>query len=122
VKGFYDAYSRVSVVPLLAKKSYYETGFITPRPWEAILFGSIPVGLEGHFGIWEYVTHIARDPKDLLEYARHVRSISPIRRKVLREEAAHKLSQMDVRKFVDVLEALVVGTDSGTEREDNVEE
>jgi len=122
VKGFLEAYSRVSTVPLLAKKSYYETGFITPRSWEAILFGSIPVGLAGHHGIEQYVAHVARDPEDLLQYAKHVRSISPIRRKVLREEAAHKLSQMDVRKFVDVLEALAVGTDSGTEREDNVEE
>ncbi len=117
VRGFYDAYSRVSVVPLLAKESYYKTGFITPRPWEAVLFGSIPVGLNGHLGIEQYVSYVARDPEDLLLYAKNIRSISPIRREVLREEAAHKLSHMDVRHFVDVLERLAGGSNLDTESE-----
>jgi hypothetical protein len=117
VKGFYDAYSRVAVVPLLAKQSYYETGFITPRPWEAILFGTLPVGLACHKGVELYVPHVAREPEDLLLYAKHIRSLSHIRRNVLREESAHRLSHMDVRNFVDTLERLA-GKTSGTEREE----
>lgn len=115
VRGFYDAYSRVAVVPLLAKESYYRTGFITPRPWEAILFGTVPVGLACHNDVGQYVPHVARDPEDLLLYAKQVRSLSPVRREVLREEAAHRLSHMDVRNFVDVLERLA-GNSTGTER------
>ncbi len=122
VKGFYEAYSKVAVVPLLAKDSYYKTGFITPRPWEAILFGTIPVGLKCHLGIEQYTAHVAQDAEDLLEIARGIRSMAPIRREVLREEAAHRLSHMDVRNFVDVLERLAAGKTSETEREENGKE
>ncbi len=104
VKDFRAAYSRVSAVPLMAKQSYYETGFITPRVWEAILFGTIPVGLAGHLGIEQYTANVAKDPDDLLAIAREIRSMAPMRREVLRDEAAHRLSHMDVRHFVDVLE------------------
>lgn len=107
VRGFFDAYSRVAAVPLLAKQSYYETGFITPRPWEAILFGSIPIGLDGHLGIDQYCERVASNPFHLLDLATELRTISPLRRRVIREEAAHKLSHMDVSNFVDVLEGLV---------------
>jgi hypothetical protein len=107
VRDFYDAYSRVAAVPLLAKQSYYRSGFITPRVWEAVLFGSIPIGLAGHRGIGQYVERVAIDSRGLLEAATEIRNISSIRRRVLREEAAHRLSHMDARHFVDVLEGLV---------------
>lgn len=105
VRDFLAAYSRVAAVPLLGKASYRESGFITPRPWEAVLFGSIPIGLSGHLGIEEYAP-VADDPERLLAIAQHWRSLSPIRRRVVREEAAHMLSHMDVRNFVDALEAI----------------
>ncbi len=124
VKGFREAYSRVAVVPLLAKRSYYETGFITPRPWEAVLFGSIPVGLDGHLGVDRYVDRVVRTPEELLEYATWVRTMSPLRRRVLREESAHRLSVADVRNFWDVLEGLVgdakAATDVTEERTEHV--
>lgn len=107
VRGFREAYSRVAAVPLLAKQSYYECGFITPRPWEAILFGSHPIGLGEHYGIGQYCDLVAKDPNELLELATYLRTMSSVRRRVFREEAAHKLSHMDVRKFVDVIEGLV---------------
>lgn len=115
VSGFREAYSRIAAVPLLAKDSYYGCGFITPRVWEAVLFGSIPIGLLGHLGIGEYVARVAAGPADLLEHATWLRSISPIRRRVVREEAAHMLSHMDVRNFVDVIEGLVVDAVAGTD-------
>ena len=129
VQGFRNAYSRVAAVPLLAKDSYYKSGFITPRPWEAILFGSIPIGLNEHLGIDQYCSRVATSPEHLLELATELRTVSPIRRRVMREEAAHRLSQMDVRNFVDVLEGLVgdavagevpeaTARDSGTESRD----
>jgi hypothetical protein len=128
VKEFQQAYSRVAAVPLLAKQSYYECGFITPRPWEAVLFGSIPVGLGEHFGITNYCDKVVNSAEELLEFGTAMRRISSIRRRVLREEAAHKLRHMDVRHFVDVLEKLAgdasVETTESTvrkERDDNDE-
>jgi hypothetical protein len=112
VKGFREAYSRVACVPLLAKDSYYGCGFITPRPAEAVLFGSVPVGLSGHLGVGDYVPVVVGSPDELLKYATWVRGMSPVRRRVLREEAAHMLCRTDVRGFIDVIEGLVgdVGT------------
>lgn len=107
VRGFREAYSRVAAVPLLAKQSYYESGFITPRPWEAVLFGSVPIGLACHLGVGQYAQRVVGDAQGLLEQATELRNVSPIRRRVIREEAAHILSHMDVRNFVDVLEGLV---------------
>lgn len=107
VSSFYSAYSKVAVVPLLAKKSYYETGFITPRPWEAVLFGSIPVGLICHKDIGRYTDFVAKDANDLLEISKMLKMISPLRRKIFREEAAHKLVKMDVGNFVNTIEDIV---------------
>lgn len=107
VRGFRDAYSRIAAVPLLAKQSYYESGFITPRVWEAVLFGSTPIGLACHLGVHQYAQRVVGDAAGLLEQATQIRNVSPIRRRVIREEAAHMLSHMDVRHFVDVLEGLV---------------
>lgn len=107
VRGFREAYSRVAVVPLLAKPSYYASGFITPRAAEAVMFGSIPIGLAGHFGIGDYVVCDVPNPQALLEDATWIRTMSPIRRRVLREEAAHTLYRTDVRGFADVIEGLV---------------
>ncbi len=109
-KDFRGAYSRCAVVPLLAKQSYYDCGFITPRPWEAVLFGATTsVGLHGHLGIGQYTNHVARDPEHLLEISRELRTLSSMRRVVIREEAAHKLNHTDARHFVDVLEAYASG-------------
>lgn len=113
VRDFRDAYSRIAVVPLLAKPSYRDHGFVTPRMAEAVMFGAIPVGLGGHLGIEEYVCRTVVSSDDLLEYATWVRTMSPIRRRVLREEAAHMLSRTDVRGFMDVIEGLVGATGTG---------
>jgi hypothetical protein len=109
VKDFRRAYSRVAACPLLAKRSYLETGFITPRPWEAVLFGSIPIGFDTHLGVEDYVPTglIAKDSNHLFELATWLRNMSPIRREAAREEAAHILSRCDARKFLGVLEGLV---------------
>ncbi len=106
VGGFRAAYSRVACVPLLAKRSYLESGFVTPRIAEAIMFGSIPIGLGTHHGISEYVELVANDPVQLMERATYIRTINPERRAIFREEAAHRLSHTDARHFVDVLEGL----------------
>ena len=107
VRGFREAYSRVATVPLLAKQSYYDCGFMTPRPAEAVTFGSIPVGLAGHLGVGGYAPKVVKDPQELLEFSTWVRTMSPLRRRVLREEAAHMLYCTDVRGFIDVIEGLV---------------
>lgn len=110
VKGFKDAYSRTAMVPLLAKQSYFDSGFVTPRIWEAIIFGSVPIGISDHFGIEQYCEYVAKTPEDLLEISKWARNLSPLRRRVLREDAAHRLLHMDVKKFIDTIEGLVGAT------------
>lgn len=122
VQGFLKAYSSVAAVPLLAKQSYYESGFITPRPWEAILFGSVPIGLNEHVGIGQYCEYVATSAEHLLELSTWMRTISRERRNVLREDAAHRLSHMDVRNFMDVIEGLVEDAVAGKDPEATAED
>ncbi|MHB8407826.1 MAG: hypothetical protein ACYDHY_06885 [Acidiferrobacterales bacterium] len=102
-KDFGRAYAQAVACPLLAKESYLQTGFITPRPWEALLFGTIPVGLSEANGIGQYTNFVA-GPHDLVDMVADMSSESLHTRHVWREELAHKLSFMDVKNFVNTLE------------------
>jgi hypothetical protein len=105
-KDFRKVYGTAGSVPLLGKKSYLQAGFVTPRPWEALIFGSIPVGLGSHLGIERYVLSglIAGDGNDMIEVAESLCGISQKERHLLREENANQLSFMDARHFVDKIE------------------
>jgi hypothetical protein len=106
MSDFRKIYSTAVAVPILAKRSYMETGFITPRPWEALLFGSLPVGLSGHLGIEDYVAEamVARDPEDLCDLLDYVSDMSLDERIETRSENVERLKHMDVRNFVDRIE------------------
>lgn len=104
-EGFRKAYSSVSIVPLFGKRSYYDSGFLTPRIAEAITFGSIPIGLAGHVGVERFVDTVA-DRDGLIKKACFFKEMSPIRRRVYREEAAHAIKDMDVSRFVETLSTL----------------
>lgn len=108
VSDFHEIYRDAACVPLLAKRSYMKRGFITPRPWEALLFGSLPVGLRGHLGIEKYVNEgfVADDPADLAHIT-YMAAIDLNERKRLREDLAHKLRFMDARHFVKKIEDVV---------------
>ena len=105
-KDFRKAYGDAVACPLLAKKSYLETGFITPRPWEALLFGTIPVGLSTHYGIENYVMRecIAKDADDLADTVEWLAGMNEGHRRFFREENIKLISHMDVKNFVDELE------------------
>lgn len=105
-KDFRRAYGTAVACPLLAKKSYLETGFITPRPWEALQFGTIPVGLAAHHGVENYVLEhlIARDPQDMIDVVDWLSNLNEGARKLTREANVEKLQFMDVKHFVDKIE------------------
>ena len=105
-KDFRKAYGDAVACPLLAKKSYLETGFITPRPWEALLFGTIPVGLSTHYGIENYVMRecIVKDADDLADTVEWLAGMNEGHRRFFREENIKLISHMDVKNFVDELE------------------
>lgn len=107
VVDFREAYERAACVPLLSKASYAERGFVTPRPVEALLFGSLPVGLAGHLGIGAYCSRVARDPRHLAEVAEGLAEMTVEERHVEREELAHRLRRVDASRFVDALERCV---------------
>lgn len=109
MKDFYAAYADAVACPLLAKRGYLETGFITPRIWEALLFGTIPVGLAPHHGIEQYlpVELIARNAAhlgDITEYLAHMKVED---RTELRDQIVEKIKFMDASNFVAVLEGVV---------------
>lgn len=104
VAGFREAYGRAGVVPLLSKREYAENGFVTPRPWEALMFGALPVGLKGHLGIGSYVWQVARDVQDLRGLALRAVDMSKEERHKERESLAARLSRCDATRFIDELE------------------
>jgi hypothetical protein len=100
---FREAYRYASCVPLLAKRSYMDCGFVTPRPYEALIFGSLPIGFAGHLGIHRYCLDVATSPIELL---RLVGSYSRMRledKDRARKQLAEKLEFMDARNFVTKL-------------------
>lgn len=104
MKDFRRVYGNASTCPLLAKRSYLESGFITPRPWEAVIFGTIPVGLGTHKGIEQYTPIVAHTPTEMISHAAWLSRCSLQERNTIREETAHLLSRCDVKHFVDRLE------------------
>jgi len=104
-REFRGAYGDAGCVPLLAKEGYRETGFVTPRVWEALLFGSIPVGLAGHLGVENYVSHIAKDGDDFSLVAETLTADVDIEnRRRIRRELVERLEFMDASNFVKKLE------------------
>lgn len=104
---FHSIYRPAGAVPLLAKREYMERGFVTPRIWEALQFGSIPVGLDGHTGISRYTPFVAKDTWDLGGIALGLKDLTLKERDQIRRNAIEKIAFMDVRHFVDVIEESV---------------
>lgn len=107
VKDFRKIYGNAGACPLLAKKSYLETGFITPRPWEALLFGTLPVGLSSAKGVNKYVEFMAHSPSDMLEIAETLVRCDISTRDHYRRANVEKLEFMDAKYFVDAVEKVV---------------
>lgn len=106
--GFREAYGTALCCPLLAKQSYLDCGFITPRVWESILFGTIPIALSEMTGHGLYCDFVA-DPG--MGYGPGYLSTCYVdERHRLREEAAHRLRFMDASNFVDRIEDVLNGT------------
>jgi hypothetical protein len=103
---FRKAYGDAVSCPLLAKKSYLESGFITPRPWEALLFGTIPVGLSSMTGIEQYVLpqFIAKDGQDMIDIIEYMSKLSESERNILRKKNVDQLEFVDAKFFVNKIE------------------
>jgi hypothetical protein len=108
MRDFRRVYSTAAAVPLLAKESYQKTGFMTPRPWEAIIFGSIPVGFYDHLGVREITPYVAEDPDDFVEMVWAISELPLHRRDEDRRDIANNLGEMmDVKWFVDAIEKCI---------------
>lgn len=108
MKDFGSAYGNAVACPLIAKRAYLETGFVTARIWEAILFGTLPVGLSSHNGIGEYLPGelIANDPEHLGDIVLGLSEMSLQEREKLRHRVIEKIEFMDVKNFIDQIEVI----------------
>lgn len=106
-KDFRSIYGDAVACPLLAKKSYLESGFITPRVWEALLFGTIPIGLGSAKGIEQYVDLVATDGLDMIEIVKMLSEADLKQRDEMRRANIAKLDFMDARHFVDKIENVI---------------
>ena len=110
-RDFGHAYGTAACCPLLAKRSYMRSGFVTPRIWESLLFGTIPVGLSEHEGISQYLSAdlVAKDAAELGDIAERLSAVEPWMRDKVRREVVEQLGFMDVRNFVDKIVGVVEG-------------
>ena len=100
VKDFWNVYHDACFVPLLGKQSYFDSGFITARIFESVLFGSLPLGFKEHYGIEKYCL------KTVDNYTEYKELIQPllngsINRDKLRKQQVEMLESFDVKYFVD---------------------
>jgi hypothetical protein len=104
---FHKAYEDASYVPLLGKQSYFDTGFVTARIFEAVLFGSIPIAFSEHVGIENLAVKIVNDWIELGRETIGMALENTQTRDKLRKEQAAMLRPMDVSNFVNkMLEVL----------------
>lgn len=110
-KDFRRVYSDAVGVPLLGKKSFLENGLVTLRPMEALLFGTIPIGLGSHVGIDRYVDPglIAGDGNDMIEVVETLCGLPLSERDRIRKENVEQLSFIDASHFIDKIEDVANG-------------
>ena len=106
VEDFRLVYGDAVAVPLLAKRSYLERGFVTPRVFEALAFGTLPVGLDAHSGIERYVPQecIAESGEHMIEVVERLSRMSYGERVALWGKNVDMIGHMDVSHFVDEVE------------------
>jgi len=104
MRDFKMIYGTAVSCPLLGKQSYFDSGFITPRPWEALMFGTIPVGLSPHVGVSDYCMFTAEDPTDLIDIVDYLSHIDLKERDEIRRKNVEKIRFMDASNFVDLIE------------------
>lgn len=104
VKDFRRIYGDSIACPLLAKQSYLDSGFITPRPWEALMFGTIPIGIKCAAGIEDYTLFSVDDGYEMIDVIDYLSGISYTERDQLRRKNIEKLEFMDVGYFYDEIE------------------
>jgi len=109
MSDFREVYGNAVACPLLGKKSYLSSGFITPRPWEALMFGTIPIGLEGHLGVDDYTLFTARDSDDMIDIIDYLSSVDLRERDDIRKQNVEKIRFMDVKNFINEVEKVIHG-------------
>ena len=99
--------SRAEAVPLLAKKSYHETGLMALRVFETVMNGSLPISLATFTGAHQITSRVAENAEHLKDHCRALLGL-PTKQAYLDEHmrAVEMLEQFDHRKFTDKILAL----------------
>lgn len=94
-------------VPLLAKKSYHETGLMALRVFEAVMNGTLPISLSTFTGAHLITARVAESAEHLREHCRKITSLSTTQAYLDEHmRAVEMLEQFDYRRFVDRVLAL----------------
>jgi len=97
---FLDIYSNSIYCPLLAKQEYLDNGFITARIQECVYFGSIPLGLDSHYNIENYILY----PELIIKpNSTNIKILDSTQRYSLLKNIWRDLEFMDVSYFIDKL-------------------
>lgn len=102
---FYKIYNNALFCPLLAKKEYYENGFMTARIQECLYFGSIPIGMSEHNNINKYLPKefIVDSSQDICNLVERYKNTTIEEKDEIRNNIWKNLEFMDVSYFVEKL-------------------
>lgn len=104
MRDFRQAYEDSIVCPLLGKAEYLKRGFVTARVLEALMFGTIPVGLNEHFGINAWTPFCISESMDLERYLYDEQFKTESFRNDLRKKLVEQIYRLiDPARFVRTL-------------------
>lgn len=99
-------YQHATAVPMLAKQIYFDRGHITPRLYEVITSGGIPIGFSDFLNSSKYFRIVVGSSSELFEKLSELQTYSRFQRmKILQEqlEILEKNKIFDVETFFEKL-------------------
>jgi hypothetical protein len=99
-------YQHATAVPMLAKQIYFDKGHITPRMYEVVSSGGIPIGFSDFLHAEQYFRVIVSSAEELYEKVKELEALSRFQRlKILHEqlEILEKNKVFDVNAFFSSL-------------------
>lgn len=102
---FYEIYNNALFCPLLAKKEYYNNGFMTARIQECLYFGAIPIGVSEHNSINKYLPSefIVNSFEDICMLVKKYKNITIEEKDQIRNNIWKNLEFMDISYFIQKL-------------------
>ena len=114
LSGFKEALGDSVCTPLLAPNTYKNRGFMTPRIFESLVFGSIPIGFDDFNHIDKFlpkecIVKTSKCSSDIEKKVLKIKSMNKEKKKKLVDKIIKKISKyFSSKRFVDRIESVLI--------------